>query len=127
MTLWGTGTPRREFLHVDDLASAACFVMENYQGGDLLNVGMGDDLSIAELAKSVARVVDYRGEIHFDPHGPTARPASCWTCRDCMPWVGGRALDLKTASALRTSGIVPMRRLLQLDDCSRRNAARSLL
>jgi len=74
VTLWGTGTPRREFLHVDDLASAACFVMENYQGGDLLNVGMGDDLSIAELGRLVARVVGYRGEIHFDPSRPDGTP-----------------------------------------------------
>jgi GDP-L-fucose synthase len=66
VTLWGTGTPRREFLHVDDLASAACFIMENYEGGDLLNVGVGEDLTIAELAAMVARVVDYGGQIRFD-------------------------------------------------------------
>jgi GDP-L-fucose synthase len=74
VTLWGTGTPRREFLHVDDLASAACFVMENYQGGDLLNVGMGEDLSIAQLAELVARIVDYEGEIRFDPSRPDGTP-----------------------------------------------------
>ena len=56
VTLWGTGTPRREFLHVDDLAAAACFVMENYEGG-LLNVGVGEDLTIAELASSVSLLV----------------------------------------------------------------------
>ena len=66
VTLWGTGTPRREFLHVDDLASAACFVMEQYEGGDLLNVGVGEDLTIAELAAMVARVVGYAGQIRFD-------------------------------------------------------------
>ena len=64
VTLWGTGTPRREFLHVDDLAAAACFVMENYAGGkplgNLLNVGTGADLPVAELAEMVARIVDYR-------------------------------------------------------------------
>ena len=74
VTLWGTGTPRREFLHVDDLASAACFVMEHYQGGDLLNVGVGEDLSIAELAELVARVGDYSGEIRFDPSRPDGTP-----------------------------------------------------
>src|SRR4029077_4005060 len=56
VTLWGTGTPRREFLHVDDLASAACFLMETYDGCDALNVGTGEDLTIAELAELVARV-----------------------------------------------------------------------
>ncbi|MEO8052848.1 MAG: GDP-L-fucose synthase [Acidobacteriota bacterium] len=71
VTLWGTGTPRREFLHADDLAAAACLVMEKYAGGEplgnLLNVGTGSDLSIAELAELVARIVDYGGQIRFDP------------------------------------------------------------
>jgi len=78
VTLWGTGTPRREFLHVDDLAAAACFVMENYEGGEplgnLLNVGVGEDLSIAELAGMVARIVGYGGELRFDPTRPDGTP-----------------------------------------------------
>src|SRR5579871_5638440 len=78
VTLWGTGTPRREFLHVDDLAAAACFVMENYAGGkplgDLLNVGIGEDLSIAELADMVARTTGYNGTIRFDPTRPDGTP-----------------------------------------------------
>jgi len=74
VTLWGTGTPRREFLHVDDLASAACFIMEHYDGGDLLNVGVGEDLTIAELAQMVAKVVDYHGQIRFDPTRPDGTP-----------------------------------------------------
>jgi GDP-L-fucose synthase len=78
VTLWGTGTPRREFLHVDDLAAAACFVMERYDGGEplgnLLNVGIGEDLSIAELAEMVAHIVDYGGQIRFDPSRPNGTP-----------------------------------------------------
>src|SRR6478735_5471628 len=78
VTLWGTGTPRREFLHVDDLAAAACFVMEKYDGGEplgnLLNVGIGEDLSIAELAEMVARIVDYGGQIRFDSSRPNGTP-----------------------------------------------------
>ena len=74
VTLWGTGTPRREFLHVDDLASAACFIMESYEGGDLLNVGVGEDLSIAELAELVARVVGYAGQIRYDRSRPDGTP-----------------------------------------------------
>jgi GDP-L-fucose synthase len=67
VTLWGTGTPRREFLHVDDLANASCFVMENCDAPKLLNVGVGEDLTIAELAVLVARVIGYTGRVVFDP------------------------------------------------------------
>jgi GDP-L-fucose synthase len=74
VTLWGTGTPRREFLHVDDLARAACFVMENYDGIELLNVGVGEDLSIAEMAKIVARTTGYPGRIEFDSSHPDGTP-----------------------------------------------------
>lgn len=70
VTLWGTGTPRREFLHVDDLASAACFLMDTYDGPEALNVGTGEDLTIAELADLVARVTGYAGRIRFDPSRP---------------------------------------------------------
>jgi GDP-L-fucose synthase len=74
VTLWGTGTPRREFLHVDDLADAACFLMENYDSPDLLNVGVGEDLTIADLAALVARVVGYSGRIVFDASRPDGTP-----------------------------------------------------
>src|SRR5260370_32054468 len=66
VTLWGTGTPRREFLHVDDLASAACFVMENYEGDEWLNVAVGDDLTISNLAPLGTPVVGYAGYTRFD-------------------------------------------------------------
>lgn len=70
VTLWGTGTALREFLHVDDLAAAACFVMENCPGddlpGNLLNAGAGEDLTVADLAQQIARAVDYGGQIRFD-------------------------------------------------------------
>jgi GDP-L-fucose synthase len=74
VTLWGTGTPRREFLHVDDLANAACLVMENYDSSNLLNVGVGEDLTIAELARLVSRVVGYSGRIVFDSSHPDGTP-----------------------------------------------------
>jgi GDP-L-fucose synthase len=74
VTLWGTGTPRREFLHVDDLANAACFLMENYDSPELLNVGVGEDRTIAELARLVARVIGYAGRIVFDPSRPDGIP-----------------------------------------------------
>ena len=74
VTLWGTGTPRREFLHVDDLASAACFALEHYEDPKPLNVGVGDDLSIAELAATVARVVGYAGALRYDSSKPDGTP-----------------------------------------------------
>ena len=74
VTLWGTGTPRREFLHVDDLASAACFAMQHYDAPQPLNVGVGQDLSIAELAALVARTTGYTGRIVFDSSRPDGTP-----------------------------------------------------
>lgn len=74
VVLWGTGTPRREFLHVADAAAAACFAMENYDGVQHLNVGTGEDLTIAELAQIVARVTRYKGKISFDPTKPDGTP-----------------------------------------------------
>jgi GDP-L-fucose synthase len=74
VTLWGTGTPRREFLHVDDLAAAACFLMEKFDGREPLNVGTGEDLTIAELANMVARITGYSGRIRFDPSKPDGTP-----------------------------------------------------
>ena len=74
VTLWGTGVPRREFLHVDDLASAACWAMETYDASEHLNVGTGEDLTIAELAQKVAQVVGYTGQIRFDPARPDGTP-----------------------------------------------------
>ena len=72
--LWGTGRPKREFLHVDDLADALLFLMEHYSGEEHVNVGVGEDLSIRELAEMVARVVGYRGELAFDTSKPDGTP-----------------------------------------------------
>ena len=75
ITLWGTGTPRREFLHVDDCAEALVFLMQRYSGHEHVNVGSGSDLTILELAQMVCRVVGYEGSIERDPSKPdgTAR------------------------------------------------------
>jgi len=72
--IWGTGTPRREFLHVDDLADAALFLMEHYESAEIINVGVGEDISIRELAELVGRIVDYRGELAFDTSKPDGTP-----------------------------------------------------
>lgn len=74
VAIWGTGTPRREFLHVDDLADAAVFLMQNYSGEQFLNVGTGTDLPIIELARLVAGVVGFEGSIVTDPSKPDGTP-----------------------------------------------------
>jgi GDP-L-fucose synthase len=74
VTLWGTGTPRREFLHVDDLARACLFLLEHYDSPTPINVGVGEDLPIKELAEVVAAVVGYDGGIEWDTSKPDGTP-----------------------------------------------------
>ena len=74
VTVWGSGTPRREFMHVDDLADACVFLMQNYAGSEPVNIGVGDDLSIADLASLVANVVGYEGQITYDASKPDGTP-----------------------------------------------------
>ena len=74
VVIWGTGTPRREFLHVDDLAAAAVFLMRVYDGEDIVNVGTGTDISIAALAQLVQRVVGHHGPLRFDASKPDGTP-----------------------------------------------------
>jgi GDP-L-fucose synthase len=73
-TVWGTGSPRREFLAADDLADACVFVMKCYSDLPFLNIGTGEDLTIADFARIVADVVGYRGKITFDPSQPDGAP-----------------------------------------------------
>lgn len=72
--IWGTGTPRREFLHVDDLASACLFLMNTYNEPELVNIGVGEDVSIRELAELVRDAVGYTGELCFDASKPDGTP-----------------------------------------------------
>nr|WP_269530555.1 GDP-L-fucose synthase [Algiphilus aromaticivorans] len=74
VTVWGSGMPRREFLHVDDLADACLFLMQHYDGEDIVNIGWGEDLSIAELAAMVKEVVGFEGEIVYDSDKPDGTP-----------------------------------------------------
>lgn len=72
--IWGSGTPRREFLHVDDLADACVFLMDSYDGEGIVNIGTGRDISIAELGQLIADVVGYRGAFSFDRAKPDGVP-----------------------------------------------------
>jgi GDP-L-fucose synthase len=86
VTVWGTGRPRREFLHVDDLARACLTLLRDHDGDQPVNVGTGTDVTIAELAELVAGAVGYRGDIVFDPTRPDGTP--------------GKLLDVSTITAL---------------------------
>jgi GDP-L-fucose synthase len=74
LVVWGTGKPRREFLHVDDLASACLFLLENYDSPEIINVGWGEDISIRELAELICDVVDFKGKLAWDSTKPDGTP-----------------------------------------------------
>lgn len=72
--IWGTGSPRREFLHVDDCAEACYFLMLNYNEKEPINIGYGEDISIKELALLIKEIVGYKGELKFDTSKPDRTP-----------------------------------------------------
>jgi len=74
VTVWGSGTPRREFLHVDDLADACFFLLENYNSPEIVNIGCGEDVSIRELAEIVCEVLGFEGSLVFDTSKPDGTP-----------------------------------------------------
>ncbi len=96
VVIWGTGTPLREFLHVDDMADAAVFLMKNYAGEDFLNVGVGEDITIMELARMVADIVGYDGKIVTDPSKPDGTPR--------------KLMDVGRLHALGWQARIPLRR-----------------
>lgn len=98
--VWGTGTPRREFLCVDDLADACIFVMKYYSDDGFLNVGTGEDISIGEFAKVVSDTVGYQGSIHFDTSRPDGTPR--------------KLLDVSKISALGWKAQTPLREGLKV-------------
>lgn len=103
VAVWGTGTPRREFLFVDDLADACVFLMKNYSDIKIINIGVGDDITIAELAEKIAVIVGYRGKIIFDSTKPDGTPRKLVdvTKLSALGWKAKIALNdgLKTAYA----------------------------
>ena len=88
ITIWGTGTPRREFLHVDDCADALVFLMQHYSGDSHVNVGAGSDIAIMELAQLVAASVGFAGAIRTDPAKPDGTPARLMSSErlDALGW-----------------------------------------
>jgi GDP-L-fucose synthase len=80
VTLWGTGQPRREFLYVDDLAAACVFLLERYDEGEPINVGVGEDMTIRELAELVGQVIGYDGAVSWDATKPDGTPRKLLDC-----------------------------------------------
>ncbi|HMG66188.1 MAG TPA: NAD-dependent epimerase/dehydratase family protein, partial [Chitinophagaceae bacterium] len=74
VTVWGSGNPRREFLHADDMASACYFLMENYNEPGIINIGVGNDISIAELAGIIKNITGFDGKITWDSSKPDGTP-----------------------------------------------------
>jgi GDP-L-fucose synthase len=95
VTIWGTGTPRREFLHVDDLARACLFLLENYDEPEPINVGVGEDIAIADLARLIADVVGFTGVIDNDLTKPDGTPQ--------------KLLDVSRINALGWKAQIPLR------------------
>jgi len=93
--IWGSGNPRREFLYVDDLADALVFMMKSYSGDTALNVGVGEDISIADLARKIAAVVGYTGDFAFDSTKPDGTPRKLVdvTRLNALGWQAQTSLD----------------------------------
>jgi GDP-L-fucose synthase len=101
--VWGSGTPKREFLHVDDLADALVFLAKHYSKERIVNVGSGEEITIRALAELVCRVVGFRGELTFDPTKPdgVARKVVDDTTLRSMGWCAKRSLDEGLAETYR--------------------------
>ena len=95
VAIWGTGKPRREFLHVHDLARACRFLLEQYESPEIVNIGVGEDVTIRELAELICDILDYRGRLVFDPEKPDGTPR--------------KLLDVSRIHALGWRAMVPLR------------------
>src|SRR5690606_22971033 len=103
ITIWGTGTPRREFLHADDCADACVFLLKTYSGAEHVNVGSGEDLSILELTQLVCRVVGYEGRIVHDLSKPDGTPRKLMSADKLrnMGWTPSISLENGIAETYR--------------------------
>lgn len=93
--IWGTGTARREFLYVDDLADACVFLMNHYRDSEIINIGVGKDISIRELAELIAQIIGFKGDLVFDTSKPSGTPR--------------KLLDISKSSALNWQAKISLR------------------
>jgi GDP-L-fucose synthase len=103
VVVWGTGTPRREFLYVDDLADASVYLMKTYSSPELVNIGTGEDITISEFARVVAATVGYTGAINFDPSRPDGTPRKLLDVSRLakLGWRASTSLEEGSASLIR--------------------------
>ena len=94
--IWGTGSPRREFLYIDDLADACLFLMQNYNEPEIINVGTGEDITIKELAELIGEIVGYKGKLTFDKSKPDGTPRKLQNVRKLIAtgWSNRTSLKL---------------------------------
>jgi GDP-L-fucose synthase len=93
--IWGTGRPKREFLHVDDLADACVFLMRNYDSSEIVNIGTGEEISIGELASLIKEIVGYEGDLRYNTDMPDGTPR--------------KVVDVSRLSALGWKSSIPLR------------------
>lgn len=95
ITVWGSGSPKREFLHVDDMAEACAFLMKNYDEPGIINIGIGEDISILDLTKLIMKIVDYKGKIVHDLEKPDGTPRKLMdvTRINNLGWKASTALE----------------------------------
>lgn len=101
VSVWGSGTPRREFIHVDDIADACVHLMKVYSHPDIVNIGVGEDMTIADFAQLVARIVGYRGTITYDTNRPDGAPRKLVDTKrlSALGWRAPTRLETGLASA----------------------------
>ncbi|HRD76738.1 MAG TPA: GDP-L-fucose synthase, partial [Hyphomicrobiaceae bacterium] len=104
VVVWGTGTPRREFLYVDDMADASVFAMKRYSGAGILNIGTGEDIAISEFARLVAKVIGYTGRIAYDTSRPDGTPRKLVDVArmSALGWRASTGLDAGLARAYQS-------------------------
>jgi len=100
VTVWGSGTPRREFLHVDDLADACLFIMKHYDENEMINIGVGKDITISELSALIRQIVEFNGEIRYDNSKPDGTPR--------------KLLDVSRLDALGWQPKIPLREGIEM-------------
>ena len=112
VTIWGTGSPKREFLFADDLAEACYYLMQNYNEPNLINIGTGHDLSIKDLAELVKKTIGYEGTIDFDTTKPDGTPRKLMDVSKLHSWGWKHKIELEEGLALAYKDFLKLNELV---------------